>query len=147
MKTYTGMYIIRPTLTEDGFKAVVSEMTNLFTEKGCKVLEVSEWGVKDLAYEINDFKKGYYVKFVVEANNEIRMLLSKEHTQLAGHLIMNEYMPNVIDEVSKSRWLNALNVDAKIVVTESVADYVALDKTKPQGIELLKLEEAVLKCL
>lgn len=70
MKTYTGMYIIRPTLTEDGFKAVVSEMTNLFTEKGCKVLEVSEWGVKDLAYEINDFKKGYYVKFVVEANNE-----------------------------------------------------------------------------
>ena len=75
------------------------------------------------------------------------MLLSKEHTQLAGHLIMNEYMPNVIDEVSKSRWVNALNVDAKIVVTESVADYVALDKTKPQGIELLKLEEAVLKCL
>lgn len=70
MKTYTGMYIIRPTLTEDGFKAVVSEMTNLFTKKGCKVLEVSEWGVKDLAYEINDFKKGYYVKFVVEANNE-----------------------------------------------------------------------------
>ena len=70
MKTYTGMYIIRPTLTEDGFKAVVTEMTNLFAEKGCKVLEVNEWGMKDLAYEINDFKKGYYVKFVVEANNE-----------------------------------------------------------------------------
>ena len=70
MKTYTGMYIIRPTLTEDGFKAVVAEINNLFVEKGGKVLEVAEWGVKDLAYEINDFKKGYYVKFVVEANNE-----------------------------------------------------------------------------
>ena len=70
MKTYTGMYIIRPTLTEDGFKAVVAEINDLFVEKGGKVLEVAEWGVKDLAYEINDFKKGYYVKFVVEANNE-----------------------------------------------------------------------------
>ena len=70
MKQYTGMYIIRPTLTEDGFKAVVAEINNLFVEKGGKVLEVAEWGVKDLAYEINDFKKGYYVKFVVEANNE-----------------------------------------------------------------------------
>ena len=27
-------------------------------------------GLKDLAYEINDFAKGYYVKFVVNANNE-----------------------------------------------------------------------------
>ena len=32
--------------------------------------EIKEWGQRDLAYEINDFKKGYYVKFVVNANNE-----------------------------------------------------------------------------
>lgn len=70
MKNYTGMYIIRPTLTEEGYKAVVNEISALFTDKGSKVLEVEEWGVKDLAYEINDYKKGYYVKFVVEANNE-----------------------------------------------------------------------------
>ena len=70
MKTYTGMYIIRPTLTEDGFKAVVAEINDLFVAKGGKVLEVAEWGVKDLAYEIDDLKKGYYVKFVVNATNE-----------------------------------------------------------------------------
>ena len=70
MKNYTGMYIIRPTLTEEGYKAVVNEISALFTDKGSKVLEVEEWGVKDLAYEINDYKKVYYVKFVVEANNE-----------------------------------------------------------------------------
>ena len=70
MKTYTGMYIVRPTLTEDGYKAIVSEMSNLFVEKGGKVLEVNEWGMKDLAYEINDFTKGYYVKFQVEASAE-----------------------------------------------------------------------------
>ncbi len=75
------------------------------------------------------------------------MLLCKEHTHLAGHLIMNEYMPDVIEAVAKNRWINALNMNAKILVTESVADYALLEKTKPEGIELLKLEEAVLRCL
>jgi len=53
-------------------------------------------------------------------------------------------MSDVIDEVAKNRWKNAMNMNAEIVVTESVADYMALSKTKPQAIELLKLEEAVL---
>ena len=70
MKTYTGMYIIRPTLTEEGYKAVIADINNVFTKNGGKILEVNEWGMKDLAYEINDFRKGYYVKFQVEANSE-----------------------------------------------------------------------------
>ena len=47
---------------------------------------------------------------------------------------MNEYMPNVIDAVAQNRWINALNMNAKILVTESVADYVALEKTKPENV-------------
>ncbi len=70
MKNYTGMYIIRPTLTEEGYKNVIAEINALFEKNGCKVTEVDEWGMRDLAYEIQDFKKGYYVKFTVEANNE-----------------------------------------------------------------------------
>jgi hypothetical protein len=75
------------------------------------------------------------------------MLLNRKYTQLAGNLIMNEYMPKVIEEVAKIRWTNAKNMDAKILVTASTAEYVMLSKTKPEGIELMKLEEAVLKCL
>lgn len=67
MKEYTGMYIIRPTANEEQIKAVIADIENIFTAKGGKVLSVEEWGLKDLAYEINDFKKGYYVKFTVEA--------------------------------------------------------------------------------
>ncbi len=70
MKSYTGMYIIRPTLTEDGYKAIIADINNLFTTKGGRIMEVNEWGMKDLAYEINDFRKGYYVKFIVEADQE-----------------------------------------------------------------------------
>ena len=79
--------------------------------------------------------------------NVNEMLLCKEHTQLAGNLIMNEYMPDVIKAVAKNRWINALNMNTKILVTESVADYVCLKETKPNDVELLKIEEAVLRCL
>ena len=70
MKQYKGMFIIRPTLTEEGYKAVTQEIFKIFTERQCEVLEVNEWGMRDLAYEIDDLRKGYYVKFVVNATPE-----------------------------------------------------------------------------
>lgn len=70
MNTYTGMYIVRPNLTEEATKAVIADINEMFVKKGAKITEVNEWGMKDLAYEINDFTKGYYVKFQVEASAE-----------------------------------------------------------------------------
>ena len=70
MKKYTGMYILKPTLTEEEIKANVEELNALFTSRGGEILSEEEWGLKELAYEINDFSKGYYVKFTVDANNE-----------------------------------------------------------------------------
>ncbi len=70
MNQYTGMYIIRPTATEENIKAVIADIEKVFTDRGGKILELAEWGMRDLAYEINDFKKGYYVKFLVEASKE-----------------------------------------------------------------------------
>lgn len=75
------------------------------------------------------------------------MLLNREHTQLAGNLIMNEYMPKVMEQVAEKRWINAGGVNAKILVTVSPAEYVLLSKTKPENIELMKVEEVVTKCL
>ena len=68
-------------------------------------------------------------------------------TELAGNLIMNEYMPNVIEATAENRWLNAKNVNAKVLVTASTAEYVMLSKTKPEDIEIMKIEEVVEKCL
>ena len=75
------------------------------------------------------------------------MLLNRKHTQLAGNLIMNEYMPKVIETVAENRWVNAKNMNAKILVTECPAEYIMLAKTKPEDIELMTIEEVVLKCL
>ena len=38
-------------------------------------------------------------------------------------------------------------MNTKILVTASIAEYEMLLKTKPEDIELMKIEEAVLRCL
>ena len=79
--------------------------------------------------------------------NLSEMLLNKQYTMLAGNFIMAEYLPDVMKNTAKCRWTNAVNVNAKAVVTTSTAEYNALLSVKPENIELMKLEEAVLKCL
>ncbi|CCV64834.1 30S ribosomal protein S6 [Alteracholeplasma palmae J233] len=70
MKKYEVMYIIRPTLDSEQVKKVVSDMNNVFTTFGSNIVELKELGLKDLAYEIEKHKKGYYVWLLVEANND-----------------------------------------------------------------------------
>ena len=69
MKLYKGMYIIRPDLTEEQYKVVIEEINKIFTDNGSAVTKLDIWGMRDLAYEINDFRKGFYVVFLAEATS------------------------------------------------------------------------------
>jgi small subunit ribosomal protein S6 len=70
MKKYKGMYIIRPDLTEDQYKQTIEEMNKIIVDNGGEILGVDVWGMKEMAYEINDFRKGYYVVFVANASTK-----------------------------------------------------------------------------
>ncbi len=67
MKLYKGMYIIRPDLTEEQYKVVIEEINKIFTDNGSTITKLDVWGMRDLAYEIEDFRKGFYVVFLVDA--------------------------------------------------------------------------------
>ena len=70
MKKYEVMYIIRPTVDAEGVKKVIEDIKGIFTNRASQVLALKEIGLKDLAYEIDGCRKGYYVWMEVEANNE-----------------------------------------------------------------------------
>ena len=109
----------------------------------------------DLAFTIQDspllardLEETQPVRDIIEAIGENReMLLNKAYTMLAGNFVMAQYLPDVMDKVSACRWTNAANMNAENLVTVSTAEYNALMATKPENINLLKLEEAVAKCL
>jgi len=72
MTKYEIMYIIRPTVLEDDRKALIEELNTIFTSRGAEVKNVNEWGMKDLAYEIEKHRKGYYVVLDVVSNDDAR---------------------------------------------------------------------------
>ena len=48
----------------------MNSISKLFTDMKATIAETKEIGLKDLAYEIAGFKKGYYVWQLVEASKE-----------------------------------------------------------------------------
>ena len=70
MRKYEIMYIIRPTLEPEKIKETVSYFNEILNTNNANMLELKEMGLRDLAYEIQHHKKGYYVWLLVEADIE-----------------------------------------------------------------------------
>lgn len=69
MRTYEIMYIVRPNIEEDAKKALVERFNGILASEGSKVLEEKDWGKRRLAYEINDFKEGFYNIVRIKTDN------------------------------------------------------------------------------
>jgi small subunit ribosomal protein S6 len=62
------MYIIRPNIEDEAKKALVERFNTILTDNGAELTESKEWGKRRLAYEINDFRDGYYQILKVNSN-------------------------------------------------------------------------------
>lgn len=61
MRKYEIMYIIRPDIEEEAQTALIERFNKILTDNGAEIEKVDEKGKKRLAYEINDYRDGYYV--------------------------------------------------------------------------------------
>ena len=70
MRKYEIMYILRADLDEASRKEVMDKLAKIITDNGGKVENTDEsMGLRDLAYEIKDQSKGYYVVLKAELDN------------------------------------------------------------------------------
>ena len=67
---YEILYIINPTLDEEGIKAIVEKFKAMVEAEGT-LTSIEEWGKRRLAYPINDLNEGYYVLMTCEAKPEL----------------------------------------------------------------------------
>ena len=80
MRKYELMYIVRPNIEEDAKKALVERFDDILTSNGAEIIESKEWGKRRLAYEIEDFREGYYQLVKVNAGSQA----IDEYTRLAN---------------------------------------------------------------
>ncbi|MCU9613471.1 30S ribosomal protein S6 [Caldibacillus lycopersici] len=93
MRKYEVMYIIRPNIDDEAKKAVVERFAKVLTDNGAEITQQKDWGKRRLAYEINDFRDGYYqiINFTsgAEAVEEFDRL-AKISEDIIRHLIVKE---------------------------------------------------------
>lgn len=61
MKKYEIMYIINPTVLEEGREALIAEVNVLLEANGATIAKTEKWGERKLAYPIEKKKSGFYV--------------------------------------------------------------------------------------
>ncbi len=96
MRNYEIMFIVRPTLGEDEVKKVVKDFSEIITKNSGKLTKEENMGQRELAYEIKDFKSGYYFVFEIESKDDKAI---KEFDRLA--LINNDIVRHLITKVEQ----------------------------------------------
>ncbi|MDY0409918.1 30S ribosomal protein S6 [Virgibacillus soli] len=93
MRKYEIMYIIRPDIEEEAQTSLIERFNNVLTDNGAEIEKVNEMGKKRLAYEINNYRDGYYVVINfsadVEAVNEFDRL-AKFSNDIIRHIAIRE---------------------------------------------------------
>ena len=58
---YESMIVFAPNLSKEEIENENKKILNLIAELGGEHIKTDEWGKKQLAYEINKFREGYYL--------------------------------------------------------------------------------------
>ena len=81
MNKYEIMFIVKSDMEESTINQTVDALKKVLTDNSAKIIEEKKLGQKDLAYEIQKYKTGYYFLFIVEAEtnaiNEFNRIVGK----------------------------------------------------------------------
>lgn len=60
MKNYETVFILNPVLSEDQMKDTVEKFVKVLKKANAEVINVEQWGLKKLAYPIQNKSTGFY---------------------------------------------------------------------------------------
>lgn len=93
MKRYEIMFIVRPDMDEESVKKTVKSFEKILTDHKAKITLSKELGQKDFAYEINNFKSGFYFLYNIEANDDSAInefnRVARIDENIVRHLVIN----------------------------------------------------------
>lgn len=84
MRHYELVFAVKPTLTEEELKKVLEGVKNLITSNEGEIYKEEDWGRKELAYPIENFRNANY--YIINYKTENTQLPVK----LEGNLRINE---------------------------------------------------------
>jgi small subunit ribosomal protein S6 len=61
MRQYELILILQPDLDEETRSGVIERVNTMIIEGGGEIIKTDIWGTRQLAYEIQDFREGFYI--------------------------------------------------------------------------------------
>lgn len=93
MRNYEIMFIVRPDVEETVVKSTVKSLEKVLTDRKAKITLSKELGQKEFAYEIKNFKSGFYFLYNIEANNDEAIKefdrVARIDENVVRHLVLN----------------------------------------------------------
>lgn len=77
MRHYETMFIVKPTLVEEEIKAKIDFYKDVITKNGGNIETCLDMGMRNLAYEINKNKRGYYFVIYFQADPSLVLELER----------------------------------------------------------------------
>lgn len=93
MRKYEIMYIVRPDIEDEAKQALIERFDNVLTTNGAEIIESKDWGKRRLAYEIEDYRDGYYRIIQTNANPEAVQefdRLAKINDDIIRHIVIKD---------------------------------------------------------
>ena len=79
IKHYETMFIVKPTLTEEELQAQIALVKTNIEKNGGEIVSVDDMGTRQLAYEIQKNKRGYYYVIYFRAPAESILELERNY--------------------------------------------------------------------
>ena len=95
MNKYELVYIIDPTVDDEGRKALIEKFNQLIADNGGQVEKVDEWGKRRLAYPIDYKTEGWYV--LVNFASEATLPLELERNLKINDMVIRYQVIRVLE--------------------------------------------------
>ena len=81
MNKFEIVLMFSPDLATNVLNSEINDFKSKLTSQSAKIVNEENWGLRDLSYSINKFKKAFYNFLQIEASGDIVKNLSKELNQ------------------------------------------------------------------
>lgn len=105
MAFYENTIITKQDLPVSEIKKIRDKYNELINKNSGKVIKIEEWGLLNLSRKINNYKKGFYIHYKFEGNNETLDEINKKikvDNLIIRNLIVKYKQLNLKDEYFKN---------------------------------------------
>ena len=71
MRKFETLLLLSPELSAENREGIISALTAIIEREKGVMVEVDNWGMRDLAYPVRKLMRGYYVRLVYNAPAEL----------------------------------------------------------------------------